>query len=402
METETAVEWLVVGAGVHGTYIARELRGAGVPADALAVVDSHGEFLASFRRKARACGAETLRSNYVQHVGPSPFGLERFAETQNRGEELVPTRHSQRRPTVAVFLDHANRVIERFDLGASLHEATVTGLEPGAPMTVETTAGDIEAEHVVLATGPGAAARPSWSHDTPDVEHVWGRTEPPETRIDRGERVLVVGGGITAGQFAVSAADRASEVVVCARGGLSEALREADPRWLNWEYIEKQLHQLPAGSKRRYTRVEKARNDGTVPPYLGRELRDHPGISVRQGVVDGVVSTADGPLPVGAGFAGSTVDRVVLATGFEPAGEQSLINRVADSCSLARGHRGLPVLEDETLSWQRQDGNRSRILVTGRLAMCTVGPYAGNVPGARRAAERIVELASRERAVPSA
>jgi cation diffusion facilitator CzcD-associated flavoprotein CzcO len=47
--------------------------------------------------------------------------------------------------------------------------------------------------------------------------------------MDAGETVWVVGGGITAAQFATSIADHA-DITLCTRHPLRTALREADPR----------------------------------------------------------------------------------------------------------------------------------------------------------------------------
>lgn len=390
-QVRDTVEWLVVGGGIHGTYVTRELLEAGVPRKDVAVVDSHGELLASFRQKARACGMETLRSNYVQHIGPSPFGLQQFAEVRNRDEELVPTRNSQPRPTVALFLDYADHVIERFELDRVVRERTVTGIERDGSLVVDTTAGTIRAERVVLAVGHGGRyCRPGWARNERRVEHVWDNTAHPTETVEEGETVWVVGGGITAGQVATTVADRVDRVTVCTHHPIRKALREADPRWLNWNYIETELHSLPAGSKARLDRLKRARNDGTMPPYLLRELETTSNVTVRQDDIEAVVREQGNLLVVPDRSRGEHVDRVVLATGFEPVFEHPFVRSVADSLSLQCGHRNVPILDDETLAWRTETGERSRILVTGALGAGTVGPFAGNIPGARRASERIV------------
>lgn len=387
-------EWVVVGGGVHGTYVARELLEAGVERDALAIVDPHGRLLASFRRKARACGMETLRSNYVQHVGPSPFGLETFAKACGREDELVPTRNSQRRPTVELFLDYADHVIERFGLDGLVREATVTDVRREGDLAVETTDGTLRTRRLVLAVGPGEPARPGWTREHDRVEHVWDRAVEPAERVDADEDVVVVGGGTTAATTATALAETAGTVTLWSRQPLREALREADPRWLNWNHIEREVHVHPPGSSARYERIRAARNDGTVPPYLRRELEETPGIERQQGEIRGVRAAGGGLVVAGAGTIRRAVDRVLLATGFEPVQNGSFVARLAESLSLARGFRGLPVLCDETLAWRTCAGERSNVFVTGALAEGTVGPYAGNVPGARRAAERLVAVAT--------
>ncbi|MFC7057895.1 FAD/NAD(P)-binding protein [Halovenus salina] len=388
---DSRVEWLIVGGGIHGTYLARELKESGITPDDLMVVDSEGELLASFRQKARACGMETLRSNYVQHIGPSPFGLERFAEANDRGDELVPTQNSQPRPTLDLFIDYAEYIVKRFDLRKLVDKATVTGISGDGPLRVETTGGSIRAANVVLAVGPNERFHcPTWAEETDRVSHVWDKSTAPPQRIRDGERVWVIGGGTTATQFATSVAGQATSVVLCSRSPLQSALREAEPRWLNWQYITKQLHSLPPGSQARYDRLRKARNEGTIPPYLRRELDRVDNLEHHHEELTAAVETQDGVLLTGEQGVGYQADRVVLATGFESVYGRPLVDQIASELALERGYRGMPVLEDSTLAWRKRDGECSRVFVTGRLAEGSLGAFAGNIPGARRAAERIL------------
>ena len=55
----------------------------------------------------------------------------------------------------------------------------------------------------------------------------------------------------------------------------------------------------------------------------------------------------------------------------------------------------MPVLGDDTLAWQRDDSGFVPLYVSGTLALGTVGPYAPNIPGARRAGDRIVAAITR-------
>ncbi len=384
-------EWLIVGGGIHGTYIARALLRAGIPREEIAVVDQRGEFLGAFKEKARACGMESLRSTFVQHIGSDPFGLETFAEGHDREGELHPTPNHPPRPSLALFLDHAEHVIDRSGLEEVLIERTVTGLEREADtVRVRTTEGPLRADNIVLAVGPGDRyRRPTWAEKRPSIEHVWDDETRPTDRVDRGERVLVIGGSVTAGQFATSVSEIAEHVTLCVRHPIREATAEADPRWINWRYIERELHGLPPGSKARYDRVHEARNDGTMPEYLTKQIRETPNIDIRRGEV--ITATANGKITLrfGAGSVESA-DRVILATGFRPAYDRPLVGAIADSLNLERGYRGVPILGDETMAWRTHGGSPSNVFVTGHLAACTAGPLAGNIHGARRAAERIV------------
>ena len=92
--------------------------------------------------------------------------------------------------------------------------------------------------------------------------------------------------------------------------------------------------------------------------------------------------------------------RVVLATGLDPVPEHPLVGSVAESLSLERGAEGFPVLSDRTLAWQRTDGTDSSVYVSGALAEPSVGPFARNIVGARRVAERILDPPDQAQADP--
>lgn len=393
------VEWLIVGGGIHGTYVARELRDAGVPEDELVIIERTGELLGGFRRQARACGMETLRSNYVQHVGPDPFGLEAFAESQGRECELVPTNGSQPRPTLDLFLDHAEYVVDRFALDELTRAETVTGIDRSShSVSVQTDDGTVTAKHVVLAIGPGSQYKtPDWYREMPQIEHVWDRVTRPRERVESDDTVLVVGGGMTAGQFATAVAGHCTKVTLLSRDPIQEARIEADPQWLNWNYIVRHLHSLPSGSQARYDRVRAARNDTTMAPYLRREVAGTSSISRQQGEIAVVFEDGQQVRTMGAPFNEIVVDKIILATGFEPVTQHTLVSTVANSLELDRGFTGVPVLDDDTLAWRRQDGTPSNLFVTGKLGECTIGPFAGNIAGARRAAERLVAVEKRRR-----
>jgi len=57
--------------------------------------------------------------------------------------------------------------------------------------------------------------------------------------------------------------------------------------------------------------------------------------------------------------------------------------------NLEQGYQGLPTVDDGTLAWQTTDGRSLPLYVSGALALGVVGPYAPNIPGARRTADRI-------------
>jgi len=393
-------EYVIVGGGIHGTCLANYLLTEGEYAhDEIRILDPREELLASFATKARQCGMETLRSTFVHHISIEPFSLESFAQEAGREAELVSTESYPDRPTLDLFLDHAHDVVDRRDLDDCHQRSRVTDVTRSTSREayiVETDTGTIETQRVVLAVGLGATPMlPEWttalSDDAP-LAHVWDDEFDPTAADEFEGRTFVVGGGITAGQLACSLSEQ-TDVTLLSRHDLEIELTEADPYWINWRHIEQAVHTLPPGSEARRDRIRAARNDATIPPYVERRLdeaRDRGDLEIRRGEITCAHATDDGLLVRFDDGTTAANARVVLATGLDPVPEHPLVGSVAESLSLERGAEGFPVLSDRTLAWQRTDGTDSSVYVSGALAEPSVGPFARNIVGARRVAERLV------------
>ncbi|NGM68451.1 SidA/IucD/PvdA family monooxygenase [Natronolimnobius sp. AArcel1] len=400
-------ECVIVGGGIHGTYLVqRLLEETPLERSDVLVVDPNDRLLASFRQKARACEMNALRSTFVHHIGTEPFGLEDFAEARGREDELLSRPKYPRRPSLSLFLDYTDYVIERNDL-ASLHrQAAVTSIRrcdsssETQSLVLETDAGEtITTRTCVLAMGHGGRyQRPSWADGIGEIEHVWDDSFDPETPAGD---AIVVGGGITAAQVALCLADRvpddaddadAAAVTLLSRHDLETAAIEADPRWINWNHVERHLHRHPPGSQARADVLREARNDATIPPTLFDRLEsvaESETLSIRHGDVRSA-RQVDGRVRLVLENGGCcSAERVVLATGFAPVFSHPFVEQVAVELDLECGYRGMPLLSDETLAWQRADDEPSHVFVSGALAAGTVGPLAGNIAGARRAADRL-------------
>ncbi len=388
------LECVIVGGGIHGTYLTqRLLEETGLDREAVAIVDPHERLLESFRRKAHACGMESLRSTFVHHVGTEPFGLEDFAEARDREDELRPRAAYPPAPTLSLFLDYADYVIDRNDLETLHLRAAVEsiGLEKDGTVSLETDACKLRARSCVLAIGHGGRYRyPAWAADVDGLTHVWDGEFDPD---DASEETIVVGGGVTAAQLATHLTG-STQTTLLARHDLEAATIEADARWINWNHITDRLHRHPPGSKRRHEVVCAARNDGTIPPALLERLESavETGELTRQTGSVRSARTVDGRVRLLLEEGGClSAEQVMLATGFEPVLEHPFVEQVATRCGLERGYRGMPILDDETLCWRTTEGRASPIYVSGALAVGTVGPLAGNIAGARRAADRITD-----------
>ncbi|QOS14060.1 uncharacterized protein HfgLR_24380 (plasmid) [Haloferax gibbonsii] len=393
-------EYVIVGGGVHGTCVANYLLDeGGYDHEELCLVDPHERLLGSFETKARKCGMRTLRSTFVHHIDTEPFSLDSFAEGAHREHELVPTEDYPNRPTLDLFLDHARYVIDRRDIDACHHQSTVTDVARTRHglLRVDTPVGSLVARRVVLAVGLGGQLTvPSWATSLSDnarLTHVWDDDFDPTAAAAFDGRTFVVGGGITAAQLACRLSEDA-DVTLLSRHDFEVELTEADSRWINWRHIEQEIHSLPPGSAARCDRIRAARHDATIPPYIEHRLvdaRDCGDLDVRHGEIECARASGDGlHLRFDDGTT-ATDAQVVLATGHDSAPKHPLVGALAESLSLERGANGFPVLDDRTLAWQRSDGTDSALYVSGALAEMSVGPFARNVVGARRAAERLLD-----------
>jgi glycine/D-amino acid oxidase-like deaminating enzyme len=157
--------------------------------------------------------------------------------------------------------------VERIRLPPLGAGPTELALSDGTTMT---------ASRLVIATGSGTPQMPSW------VEQIAG-TPPPEAlqhsdRIHlpslqprKGQRILIVGGGLTSAHLALGALRRGALVQLLCRRGLKQKPFDADPGWLGPKYL-KAFHAEPCLRRRRRLVLE-ARDGGSITPQAAADLR---------------------------------------------------------------------------------------------------------------------------------
>ncbi len=357
MDTET----LIIGAGIHGTSIAHRLG------ESSRVIDPQ-EPLAQWRRYTGNTGMTALRSPFVHHIGISPNEL----LTYDGRNKWLRNGNKPKRPRLEFFNIHAGNIARK--IRPRWEQAAATAIHPIPDgWRVETTNGDATARNLVLA--PGFAAKPlipEWAQGRDDAYHVFSDTDIQALPV-RGQRIAIVGGGITAGQVALSMYEKGANVILVSRHKLRQRDVDSDPCYLEPGCMEA-FWQLPPQFRVPLAQTE--RYSGSIPWDVYRPLTT----LIRTGKIQHVITKEE---PNGKlAFKGNDVDIAILATGLTGAPGRQLTNQLEDEYGLQH-IQGIPNTTE--CKWA------PRLYVSGTLAQASLGPFAGNIAGAMRAGEAIHE-----------
>jgi hypothetical protein len=388
------LDWLIVGGGVHGTHLSHVLvNDLGVAREALRVLDPHEAPLARWRECTRATGMRALRSPYVHHIDTHPFSLRQFSRTAE-GRRSGTLLGYHRRPELELFDAHCARVISAHGLDDLRVRGAAQGLESCAGgYRVWTEGSDLRTRRVLLAVG--VSDQPHWPlwaacfrEQGAPIEHVF---QPGWSRGGAGpvEHLVVVGGGISAAQTAMSIAEEgaARRVTLLTRHPMRIREFDSAPGWIGPRF--QVPFQRERNRDRRREMIVTARNRGSLPPEVASRLRlalRGPTLELVQDDVESL-SMSGGAMELKLGRGGALLcERVVLATGFEaarPGGDW--LERAIRELDLPLARCGYPIV-GESLEW------RPGLYVTGPLAELEIGPVSRNIVGARLAAERLRRL----------
>ena len=382
--------WVIVGGGIHGVHLAVRLIGeAKVDPARLRIVDPGPGLLHAWHRCSANTGMSFLRSPAVHHLDLDPWSLRQFAKTRS-GSKLLFKRPYDR-PSVELFADHCNHVIDRFGLRELQVRDSASRIEiqcDRARVHLRDS-NPLEAHRIILAMG--ASNRPVWPtwasalrRGGALVHHVFeaGLRLDPKAWPNR---VAVIGGGITACQVALRFAATGRTVHLVSRHALRKHQFDSDPGWLGPKHMWR--YSRIRDPKMRRRAIDTARLSGSAPPDVLRRLN----LAIARGDIvqhqgQCTARLAEDGLCVTVGTSRVHVDGVLLATGFasrRPGG--TLVDELVQSHALPCADCGYPIV-DSNLRWH------PRVYVTGPLAELEIGPISRNIAGARRAADRIVRL----------
>ncbi|MFV0307731.1 MAG: hypothetical protein ACK5OX_08310 [Desertimonas sp.] len=381
------IDTLVVGAGPQAlTVLARWARDRPASVNQVVVVDPAGGWMRAWHDQFERQRIEVLRSPGVHHPDPDEMAfvhrcVRRRAGTDAVGVEQATTAIGPlRRPTTVAFTRFCRDLVRGTGLSRRVVAGTVIDLDPAnqpsrpcwtAELDDGTTVG---ARQVIWAGNPRRRVVPDGVELGATVRH------SDQVDIDDaapGCRIAVLGGGQTAGQLALEASRRGAHAVVIGRGAARVADLDVDAGWLMDDRLAP-FRSIACPAQRR--RVVEAARRGSMTSDLVATLEraSIPRLTATDGLR--ARSKGDGAI-VEIGEVVLDVDEVWVATGSVPdlRADPALSRRAADGASHADGW---PIL-DGRLRWL--DG----LSVVGALAALTLGPAAGNLGGARAAAETL-------------
>lgn len=384
---------VVVGSGPHALTITVRLLDEGLARrDELLVIDPGGSWLAAWRDSFRALGIEHLRSPVVHHPHPDPYALLGFTREQRRGSEL----HGRyQAPGTELFDDFCDQVVDEYDLGDAVDVGRVTGVGRDGTVAWIDAAGTTHnrrAGRVVLASNPMRPVMPAglveptgttWLDDDEPARHPMPvHAGQVDARCARpGDHVVIVGGGLTAGHLACGAVARGARVTLVTRRHVVEREFDTDPGWLGPRHLQRYLATDCLATRARM--ASEARGGGSMPGWMLARLSE----LLRAGSLTHQVvpTTTEPPFGLADAVAELGADHVWCATGWT----------LVTSCDPVLGPlvrtTGCGTVGELLALGPRLELPRTSapIHVVGRPATLLLGPTAGNLAGARRAADLV-------------
>ncbi|WP_048320709.1 FAD/NAD(P)-binding protein [Crocosphaera watsonii] len=392
MALPSYIDLAMIGAGVQAlTLTTHLLQKSAKYGHKILIFDPSQTWMSRWQQQFAAQQIPALRSPAVHHPDPDPHQLRTFAE--HRHHELFSPYD---RPGTQLFNDFCDEVIRRWKLSDKVYPAKVIQILPIKTASrsrfqlVLDTGETIMARRVVLATGSGKIQLPDWvqkiTSDYPSERLCHSQQVNLNKLNITGERVLIVGGGLTSGHLAKGAINLGANVTLMTRKQLQEKIFDADPGWLGPKYLKD--FQAETDWYIRYQQIQQARNGGSMIPEMMLQLRK----AVSEGTIIineccqvraaqwqnnlWQVDCEDGSK--------DQFNRIWLATGTRfSAMEHPLLQEVLETYPTEIVN-GLPVL-DEYLRLPK-----SNFFIMGGLAALRIGPVARNIGGARMACKSIV------------
>jgi len=395
------IDLAIIGAGPHAlTLVTHLLQKRQKIRSKIAVFDPSGKWMSGWEHQFAALEIPHLRSPTVHHPDPNPFGLRKFAES--RSNEFFPPYDL---PGTRLFNDFCEDVIRRWDLENIVIGEKINRIQPlNNPFTSSfrlwlDSGKSILARRVVLATGSSQLQIPDWvsqvKQNYPEDKLCHAKSVDLRKLHLAGEKVLIIGGGLTSGHLAVGAMSRGAFVQISMRRQLQEKIFDADAGWLGPKYL-KGFFAEPDFEKR-FEMIQQARNGGSMTPAMVTQLRRqaHNGkLKIQENMQVVEVEWTDNQWLVK--FTDGEQERfhrIWLSTGNRfDVNSEPLLKEVLQAYPI-QVINGLPMLDDN-LGWRG-----CPLFIMGGLAALQIGPVARNLSGARMASDKMLKAIIKSNAV---
>ena len=376
-------ETCIIGAGPHGLAAALYLKQADPFAD-LTVIDRSNEWLANWTQQFKRAEIATLRSPIVHHPAPNPYALTDFVTRKNFSRSDLPYDP----PTTQAFSAFCAEIITEADLAPPLIAAPKSVRSDHNSIKLETSSGIIYAQNLITAMNPHQRIIPQWTwniigHQAGLIEHAFD-VDLPNMPDLYGQRVVIIGGGLTGAHLARNATQRGASVTIVARRPLQIRDFDTEPGWLGPKYLND--YHADSDATRRIQTAHDARNGSSIPGWMLNSLTEPiNGLSIE--ILDSTEVLSAQPTPPKGCVLNLTTeeeiycDQVWLATG-----TQSSLHSMRWLQPILQD---IPTIDGLPLVDQSLRLGPHPIFVMGRSATFALGPAAGNLWGARQAAHRI-------------
>ncbi len=395
----------IIGGGIHGISIAmRLLRDRPVATQHIAIVDRHAQPLTEWRHKTERQGMTFLRSPAVHHITADALGIVEYAKEHNRSDELAPP-YSQ--PSTELFWDYCNDALSvsglqipptghniyyQFDV-AKLRWDKGAGKYPFR--LISTNNEGFRSSCVVLAIGSDDCAYvppefSEWQRQFPDrVVHASQFSVNINHISENRGKIVIVGGGLTAGTLAKSLSEQGHQVVLIARKQLKTDQFDFPPIWLGPKALTEYANETDF--QRRYQIIQENRGEGSITPNVMDTLKNAKNVEIYpETCICNIVSvgddlTQDLQVETTRGMI-TNVSRVILATGY-----RFNLRRYGFLQELIEQYPiplvcGLPQLDVNLQFYPIIN-----LFGSGTVAQLQIGPASGNIAGANLAYERFRE-----------
>lgn len=386
----------IVGAGIHGTAVTVHLLASRVPRESIVLIDEKA-CCKAWDETTSNMGMTHMRSPWEHYLAGHGPKLRDLARTLGMADsEFTPN------PPLKTFNRYSALLIYNYRIEDLRTPAKVLNIERAEDQTFilelntqsRSRNQKIRARNVIIATGqgiPNIPAIPGVHH--PSIVHShFVNVRAREWNNGNQQRILIVGGGLTAATLAVSLAGKGHRVDIAMREEMKVYPFDFPPEWFEWDLYWK-FRRL-ATAQDRADMLKTNTWGGSITPEYAKRLEDLPTVSIWESVTvrEFAHMPSGGIIPVwDDGYIHlKPFDRVILATGYDPN-----IYRLAFLKPLFPKIYHIdrfPILAN---TLEATDG----LFFSGALARLGIGAAAPNVYGADLAGRIILEELIRKRAI---